>query len=622
MQHQFINRNSIKRRLVKYVAELWGYQQADMDGFDPLVDLLLGACAVEFERTGNQIVSSQSRILEKLAHLLLPESLVTSLPAHAVLHATSVEPFYTVRPEDQFSYEKEVINPAKPTEISKKSIFFSPTIPSNIFGGTIRYVGIGNRLLEQLDVNSREIKATTRKGEGFQNQTVWLGIKFNSSLASVPELSFFFDWRNHPDKQKFLNVLPTTSISVNEHALDVKLGYGQTVEKNVLKSRSSLTMEWDVMPKIEDQVNQLYNHHFLTLGKTEISIKENVFPYPEDFTGCFEENVLKNLKEPLLWIKLTFSQLIPQEAMEEMICTINSFPVCNRQLVDNRRPYRLDESLNIIPLKSDDNFLSIHEVKSGDGIPFQALPFFDIKQIEPGTYAIRKDRIGKFDKRNAREMLHYVLELMRDEAAAFSAIGGTFSSKEILELEQTLNRLENNLAKRAADADTDQFLMLKPNKANEVYVSFWSTTGTLGNKIPAGSSFKTRSVDIKSNSVFSLTTSFGGKDKPSEQEKLYTFRSNLLSRDRLVTKEDIKAACYAELGDAISHVEINKGYFNAPSTKQGLTRILEVWLTPNNGEDLTEDEWKKIAEELSVGLQQRCSIFLPVKVMVVSKVAF
>ena len=613
-----VSRSNIKRRLVKYVADLWGYQQADMDGFDPLVDLLLGACAVEFERTGNQIISSQSRVLEKLAHLLLPESLVTPLPAHTVLYSQPVEPQYSLQPEEQFSFDKDVINPAKPTEISKKPVFFSPTLPASIFNANIQYVATGRQLRQQLDVNNRELLHNTKTGTQIPNQQVWLGISINPKHDFIPPLSFFFDWRNHPDKQKFINLIPISQCSVGESVLSSRSGYGLAVEEKVSKLRNTLGNEWDILPKIEDKVNQLYEQHFLTLNHTDIKLKECLSPYPEAFVDCFEEEALQELTEPLLWLQFSLSQLIPQEAIEEMTLAINCFPACNRQLIDNRRPYRLDDSLNIIPLQSEDYFLAVHKVSSGDGQPLQALPFFDTSQLKPGKYAIRKDRVAKFDSRNAREILHYMLELMRDETAAFTAASGAIGSKEILELEQNINRIENNLAKKASPGDTEQYLMLKPDKSKDIYVSFWNTTGALANKIPAGSAFKTRAVDIQSGSSFSMTTSFGGKDKPSEQEKLYTFRSNLLSRERIVTREDIRAACFAELGDKIAHVDIKKGFNNEASYRQGLTRILCVEITPQEDDELSGEDWDKICEELSMNLQQRSSIFLPIKVKLAS----
>jgi len=613
MEH---SRSRIKHRLVKYVADLWGYKQADMDGFDPLIDLLLGACAVEFERTGNQIVSSQSRILEKLAHLLLPESLTIPRPAHAVLHASAVEPRYTLKTVDQFSFDKEVVNPAKPTEVGTKAIYFSPTSPLTILNGDIRYLGFGNRLMEYTTTHVREQAAVTKRDNTFSDQEVWVGIKLSPELKEVPELSFFFDWASNPDKEKYFNLLPLTRILIGEVELDIKSGYSRAVEDRISKLRSDLIGEWDILPKVEDQVNQLYEHHFITASSPTLDIKKHLSKYPPEFENHFDTKALDTFDEKLLWCRINLSQLIPQPAIEEMKCAINCFPVCNRQFIDNRRPYRLDKTLNIIPLKVEDYFLAIHEVTSGKGRPLQAVPFYNIQQLEPGTFAIRKERVARFDQRNAKEMLNYVLELMRDEAAAFAATSGTISSKDIIELEQQLNRIENGLTKKTLEEDVDQYLVLKPGKARDVYVSYWTTTGAQGNQVPVGSTLKTRSVDFNSSTILAMTTSYGGKNKPSEQEKIFAFRSNLLSRGRIVTREDLKAACYAELGDSIVHVEIKKGVENVSSTKQGLIRVLDVLLIPSPGDSLNEAEWSKICAELAMSLERRSSVFLPIRVRV------
>src|SRR5690606_7018610 len=110
MQPSDFNREKVKRRLRKKAAELWGFQEAEMEGFDPVVDLLLGACAVEFEKIANEIFSSETRVLERLAHLLVPEVLTGPKPAHAILHARPVEPLHRLQPTDQFVSEKEMID--------------------------------------------------------------------------------------------------------------------------------------------------------------------------------------------------------------------------------------------------------------------------------------------------------------------------------------------------------------------------------------------------------------------------------------------------------------------------------------------------------------------------------
>ena len=80
-------RDKIKQRLLKQAATQWGFDEANMDGFDPVVDLLFGACAVEFERTTQAFQHSHPRAIKQLSQLLLPEVATSPTPAHTVLHA-------------------------------------------------------------------------------------------------------------------------------------------------------------------------------------------------------------------------------------------------------------------------------------------------------------------------------------------------------------------------------------------------------------------------------------------------------------------------------------------------------------------------------------------------------
>ena len=82
----------------------------------------------------------------------------------------------------------------------------------------------------------------------------------------------------------------------------------------------------------------------------------------------------------------------------------------------------------------------------------------------------------------------------------------------------------------------------------------------------------------------------------------------------MVTKEDVKAACFAELGDVIEHVEVQKGVKVSSSEQNGLVRVLDVFLTPNREDELRAEEWVKICNELALSLGQRSSYFLPIRV--------
>ena len=48
MEPRTFTKERIKSRILKKAADLWGYQEAEIDAFDPLVNLLVEATSVEF----------------------------------------------------------------------------------------------------------------------------------------------------------------------------------------------------------------------------------------------------------------------------------------------------------------------------------------------------------------------------------------------------------------------------------------------------------------------------------------------------------------------------------------------------------------------------------------------
>ncbi|MBC8084310.1 MAG: type VI secretion system baseplate subunit TssF, partial [Hymenobacter sp.] len=98
------SKGSVKSRLTRQAAELWGYGEADLDGFDPLVNLLLEACAVEFEKIGQELHNTQFRLIERLATLLNPDVVDAPHPAHAVAQARAREAVVVLPDDAQFVF--------------------------------------------------------------------------------------------------------------------------------------------------------------------------------------------------------------------------------------------------------------------------------------------------------------------------------------------------------------------------------------------------------------------------------------------------------------------------------------------------------------------------------------
>src|SRR5687767_14960768 len=119
------NREQIKNRMVKTAARLWGYSEDETESaFDPLVNILFSACSLELEKVSNEIHSSRARLLERMVQLLSPEVLCGPLPAHAVLHAKSIDNLTRLRETDQFFWTQKSSSVYESNSTRYKDIFF------------------------------------------------------------------------------------------------------------------------------------------------------------------------------------------------------------------------------------------------------------------------------------------------------------------------------------------------------------------------------------------------------------------------------------------------------------------------------------------------------------------
>ena len=104
--------------------------------------------------------------------------------------------------------------------------------------------------------------------------------------------------------------------------------------------------------------------------------------------------------------------------------------------------------------------------------------------------------------------------------------------------------------------------------------------------------------------------------KLSKEDKLNKLRRMLLSKGRIVTKEDIKALCSELFGTELSEVKIKKGVYLDPSPEKGLARSLDIYLTLDKQNKLAGDELEQKTDELKIRLKQESINILPFRVFI------
>ncbi len=606
---KYFSRERTRNRMLKRAAEVWGFSESEMDDFDPLVTLLIEACSVEFEKIAGEIGKTQNRMLERLAQLLYP-GMIAVKPSYGVVQVRSSEPTAILYPDAQFVY--------RPTGNDRKrdsqniDLYFSPSHATKIVDGNIQYIVSGRELYQiEEGVQKLTVASSSKKLLNLQH-SVWLGIDLNEELTAMDGISFFFNWLNQQESDNWYQYLPYTHWFLDGVPLKHQPGVFMHNDSDSLSG--NLEKEFDAMKKIEQELIELFNRHYITLTTKETTdqLKAGRRIYPQAFERIFDKKELQELKEPLWWIEIRFPPVIPEEALDSVFCSINAIPVLNRKL--NKFAHKLMQSINIVSLETDGVFLSMKEIVNSQGQPVKLIPFANPGGLQPETYTLRYG-VNRFDERNSYETLVNLTELIKEESSYFSSLGEDFLIQNIRELNQILARLEEKVKMQNKNQSPYPFLIIKPQREGaNILIEFWSCHGELANKIATGSKLASyRNSNVKSNSLFFITSTFGGRDKFNDAEKIDQYKKSLLTHDRIVTMEDLKSVARAELGKTARSIAYKKTFIKGNKPTDGFIRCMQVIVTPEPG-GLDASEWEQRLGELQLKLEKQSANNIPYQV--------
>ncbi len=364
----------------------------------------------------------------------------------------------------------------------------------------------------------------------------------------------------------------------------------------------------DLLQTTKKNILAYYNKKFITITDPGFSVNpKSLCTYPGFFTQVFADSVLQKLTRKLLWLKIVFPTNIQQELLNEITIKPNAFPVMNVR--KNELRYRLRSGRNIIPLPgtANESFLSLHSLSDGT-MAYRATPFRKSSDEEVGTYTVRTGGIERFDSRNGKEMINYLLELLRSESAAFSAFGHDFIASTLKEMNQFIALMEQKTNTTLTTAnEIPSYVIVKPAENRDLmYLEYWTTNMEMANNIRSGTRLQqANGIAVKQDSLILLSASLGGKDKLKAEEKLYAFKYGLMTRDRIVTVEDIKSFCFYELGTKLNNVSVKKGFQISDNPQEGIKKTIDVVLTPSPSKITDAQEWELSCDLLKSKLQIR-----------------
>jgi len=575
----------IKNRMLRYASRLWGYPGAvSEDSFDPVLGMLMGACASEIERIAKESALSHARLIEAIAQLIVPEVDTRALPTHAIAHIPSSNLEDCIDINTHLSCEKEAVHELD-KQSSIKNFTFVPSVDTQIHQAQVKYI-LPQNIFKQTEGRYKEIFAPAIYGKRLSETAVYLGIENGGKLTAMSDLTLFLDLEeSESNKRLFFSNLQYAQFSLNGMPLEVSPGFQTSADDSSIIGRALNSHR--LMDKQQDEINRFYAPNFIRIKKLE-NITDCYATCPEELQGFFQEEDLDAMESNIFWVKIAFPSMVTAEKLSHLTCHLNCFPIINKKRL--KESFLLQDDLNIRPLICENLFYDMESVIDSNGISYdkgdilmndkQGADRASLKQ-----YVLRTSGVGRLDGRQAEDMLHDLLDTLREERLAFSVFGNDSLQGDVAALDMQMNLLRNKMKKATNPESGVHYIMItndESSKNTNLYITYWETGGELGNGIKKGSSLKIGgdSLLVGRNAVL-MTGTLGGRNSLKGEERVQAFKSAYLTKNRIVTMSDVKESVMSLLGKKANGVEVRKGVAISPNKNEGFIRVIEVELDLN-----------------------------------------
>lgn len=532
--------------------EFWGV--SDIRDMDPVIDLLLEVFAHESNKLHQEIEQSDSRILHRLSRILIGNKWSLPKPAHALMtitpnHGECCE----LDAEDHFYAEKNIFGKGD------IQVFITPLFSYKLVDAKVRAIAYNDSIRHSTDGFSTPTRFLAPKNR-IADYCVWVGMDVSKEVLQKMDSVMFCIKPSDMELLPFMN-----------------MAFFYDCTGNLLNAKTGLHVE-DPYSNAHyfDEIRDFYSDLYFNVSIRGASKEKQT--YREMFPGYVSDCEIPDDSESLFWVKIAFPEIFTKESLENLEVYLNTFPVVNRQIVYKQHNFR--STGRIIPLKcpSRTQFLNIRSFQDNKGREY-VNRLNQYEENPTGIFSLYFGDLERFDSDSARSLISKVLQLMKEDGSAFASMNPDALSTQLKELFNKINDIEKGLeATLKGDNKIKAFVLSVPQKdATNAEIKYWVTSGSLANGFNERTLIQQFNIEKYDASGIMLRTCMqGGTTHDGEQELINSLRYGLLSRERIISKEDIKSYLLHKLGKYVESVEVGNGVAISPDSKKGLIRVTEV----------------------------------------------
>jgi hypothetical protein len=396
-------------------------------------------------------------------------------------------------------------------------------------------------------------------------------------------------------------LLPYTTIKANGNTLKVRPGLSY-IENAPLSGYEEIFQEYALRSRIEENIKNIYKDRFIEVsGITNDAFAETL---PETLQFIHSKPEISQVIDGkrMLWLEMEFPALFTADIIENFFFSLNAFPVYNRAW--KTKEGSSDMMGNNIPLSTEfgEHFLYVDEVVDGSGNKYDEIPFVGNGNMQKGLYTLRYGGMERFDERDALDMIDHVLELTRDEVAAFGVMKKDIVVNALRNMTSEMKQLVRNTGntKQSIKQDVNYVIIEPVNEKGNFRAAYWVTNGLLANNIRANTMFSQNRVSSSTiaRQLVLLTDTGGGNEEQKGTNAIQAYKYALVTRDKIITTEDIKSFCRLVLKGNLKEIEVKRGVTISDKPKEGFIKTIEVEIAPKSYAAYGKRYWDNQAASL------------------------
>lgn len=543
----------IKERILKYAMRIWGI--TDPRNMDPIVDLLLEVFAYESANLYQEVKMSNSRILHQLSRILIDNKWALPFPAHALM---SVDPYGNenciLDAEDHF-YTERFIFGKEFIQVFFTPLFSYPLVNAKLhllaFGDTIKVVSEKQQVSHQF----------LNKKQQIESYAEWMGFSIEKKYL--------------PDLQNLTICMIPSDISMLPF---LRLAQFYDSNGNKLEAIQGLDVE-DPFKNAHyfDDIKCFYNDYYFNVeishANKALKNVQKMFPYANLQESDMDTDV------EYFWIKVVLPQIFNStQLLESLHIYINTYPVVNRKLSCKQHSFTNNGRIIPLPCPKGSYFLNIRTISDDLGREYtNRLQKYE--ESPSGVFDLYFGDLERFDSDEAADMITRVLQRIKEDGNAFAALNPDMLTAQLKDLFAKINEVEkgiegiNNEEKRQK-----LFALTVPEPdATSAEAKYWITSGNIANGLDERAFIQQFNMEkYDAASIIFRTPVQGGTAYTDDSKLVNSLRYGLVSRDRIVSKQDIKNYILHKIGNNVESIEIKEGITISSEKKKGFVRIMQI----------------------------------------------